>query len=1049
MRDQLEAPKPLSVRARLLLGVGALAVIGYLIGSTVCVSAWWADGIWVTRCPDGRVHGRLELDAQLRRGETGVVSLQAIAFYAVEGRSVAWSAPIGRFGLEALEVEGPGLRVLRLEPKETSGHAPMKCQVTLPAELPDGEYTLRARVSSPVGELMAEAPLDVRSPLAVHVLTDRGVYRPGDVVLFRAVALRARDLVPVEGRKGTWQVVDPSGQIALEERGTSGPWGVVSSSFPLDDGAPRGVWKVRWFAGARMTDEERVLARSMGEYAEAEGSFDFRVEPFELPRLRFELTSVRAFHLPTQTPVIRGRVRHGSGAPIERADVTLEVEVPKGKGLQGWLPSGESVRTQTDRGGGFEVVLPPVPVSVRGFVEVLVAASARDASGDVVRATTQLRLTHDSIRADVETELDGLISGFNNRLFVRLTTPDGRALTGTDLVVRRAFDPGLVVAKGRTDEDGVAALRFDPGPQVNVVEQSPEIERGPPERVELESLTNLLFGSTAELDDRAEVASWLPALEPCRRFETSTGSTRELTLHVSASGRIEAVGHADRAVENCLAREIESRLLHGGGFRSLRLSLSVPPPNRPWLTLERLEGSPASPGLEGSVLSLLLEVSDCLPTSVDEGHWPRSFVYAAKAGADEVSLSWVSSGGVAVRPSVLSCVEGRARSVEYVGLLSAPIAGVGHVGVQRPKEAPRASPTEVVRVGYELLVEATSPEGERLGETKVFVQPGAVPTLRLRATPAFARPGSTIELEILRGPAFSGRVPARLFMWHGGKRVELLVDEETRRARTTLPADAEGWYVFGRSASERYEARTPDCHMFPCARVFVRPARELSVRVSTDQARYAPGDLAKVKVMTSAKGEAVAAAVGLFGADTGLGQLGALPTTESWDSLVPGDGWPEPTFGALESRALLSGRVRGSNAAEVMVLRVNRESKEVPAELPVSTQLVATFDAESILNERFHAVLAELHAATRAWEEKAPPSEVLAPERLVELWNVALSQVEARGQSVEDAFGRKLRLANLPDELLELVDPRAVVVDGARLPEDFDPFIPWVRGSKP
>jgi hypothetical protein len=36
-------------------------------------------------------------------------------------------------------------------------------------------------------------------------------------------------------------------------------------------------------------------------------------------------------------------------------------------------------------------------------------------------------------------------------------------------------------------------------------------------------------------------------------------------------------------------------------------------------------------------------------------------------------------------------------------------------------------------------------------------------------------------------------------------------------------------------------------------------------------------------------------------------------------------------------------------------------------------------------------------------------------------------------------------LANLPDNLLEQVDPRVVVADGARLPEDVVSWVSYVR----
>ena len=53
--------------------------------------------------------------------------------------------------------------------------------VKLPA-LPDGDYRLRARVTSPLGTDTVDAPLALYAPARVHVLTDRPLYEPGHQV---------------------------------------------------------------------------------------------------------------------------------------------------------------------------------------------------------------------------------------------------------------------------------------------------------------------------------------------------------------------------------------------------------------------------------------------------------------------------------------------------------------------------------------------------------------------------------------------------------------------------------------------------------------------------------------------------------------------------------------------------------------------------------------------------------------------------------------------------------------------------------------------------
>ena len=68
---------------------------------------------------------------------------------------------------------------------------------------------------------------------------------------------------------------------------------------------------------------------------------------------------------------------------------------------------------------------------------------------------------------------------------------------------------------------------------------------------------------------------------------------------------------------------------------------------------------------------------------------------------------------------------------------------------------------------------------------------------------------------------------------------------------------------------------------------------------------------------------------------------------------------------------------------------------------------------------------------------------------MAELWKQALAACKQRGEKVTDAYGRTLRLSLLPQDLLSLTDPRAVIVVGTRLPEDVENWAAWVAREKP
>jgi len=141
--------------------------------------------------------------------------------------------------------------------------------------------------------------------------------------------------------------------------------------------------------------------------------------------------------------------------------------------------------------------------------------------------------------------------------------------------------------------------------------------------------------------------------------------------------------------------------------------------------------------------------------------------------------------------------------------------------------------------------------------------------------------------------------------------------------------------------------------------------------------------------------------------------------------------------------------VRGANAAAATVLRVSSIPPPPELDAVVNASAQSHFDAIEELTDRFYGVLAELHVQARAWEGSAPKGEMMRPATMAKLWQKALAAVAARGERVDDAYGRRLRLSRLPRDLLELTDPRMVIVQGTRLPEDVENWVQWVQKEKP
>ncbi|MCY1074131.1 MG2 domain-containing protein [Archangium lansingense] len=1014
------------------LGITAVLALGLVWWATsdVCVSAWVFQGVKVNRCPDGNFRQTVGLRVDgLAREVTGAVQVSALAHGVTENAGERLSAPVRRLEASLFLVDSEGKESpLALEtPLEQEDYDfILRARVKLPA-LPDGDYKLRARVTTPLGTGTEEVPLALYAPARVHVLTDRPLYEPGHQVRFRALVLRAKDLSPIDGRPGTWFVTDPSGEVVLEQRMPAGPWGVVAGDFPLDRGAPTGRWTARWTSG------------------DVSGEASFQVKPFTLPRFRVEALSTRPFWRVGESPIVEGRVVYSSGAPVADAavDVSWNVSGEWPAPLE-WLDAkakdGLPRKARTDASGRFRLALPRVPYDLRGQATLSAWLSATDPAGDQVQGGASVLLAEDALSVSTVTELsDGLVEGYSNRVYLRATTADGQVLPGTELTVKRAWDPRDEGVSAVTDEDGVAAFQLDPGPPVNVVIPPMPVRRQPPPPpVGLSSVRDLLSDThSPALEDQLALERWLESLHPCARFVPPEEGSIQVTLglRVAAGGSVVDVMSEGSPLAACLASVVRARSLPPGRERMLVLTLNVFDPGLPSFYFQVLDVSGASEGLREALALAALDARDCLPGALSlPAPLPAALTWRTRPKQREVEVGWSSLPQVqGMLPAAhLSCIQSR---FSRLVLRAEPESAMGVVRFTA-SPASGGSESEVAQattlLGYELRVSAKAGK-EELGSTKLVLSPAGLPRARLRATPVLARAGDEVRMELLRGPDFHGELPKELVLRAGEK--ELKEKVENKAVRFRLPEDFEGW------AEATWEGAV--------ARVYVAPRAQLALEVTPDKTAYAPGELAHLQVHTRVDGKDGPAAVGLFGVDESLSQLVPLPGTGALDDLRPAPTVSSPAFDVLDGTALAMGRIRGANAAAATLLRVSGVPQRDGGERRVSLSVSKPFEPEVELTEPFYRVLSELAVQARAWEESAPQGETLSPAGMAKLWEKALEACEKRGEAVTDAFGRRLKLSRLPPELLALTDPRAVVVNGTRLPEDVENWGAWVAREAP
>ncbi len=1027
---------------RLLLTAGGVVL---LIAAIVIwarlpdIPTWTRWGLVLDRAPEGTPVPMASLSARgLQRGDVGDVEVAVEAVYSMGQATDAQRAPLRRCKAE-LELVAANGESIPLTPADgwTAEPGLLRAEVELP-EVADGDYQLRAVVETRLGEVSVELPVALYAPALVHLLSDRPIYQPGQEIRFRAVTFREGDFVPIEGRPGTFSVTSPEGHTLLDEPVPTGPYGVAATSFPLAELAPTGRYKLRYRSGT------------------AEDQVEVNVAPFRLPVLEVEARTDQAWYTAGEEPTIRGSVQYRSGAPVADALVSFSLGSAGGDRHESWPPPQEWLElddVRTDARGAFSVTLARIPDDLHDAAQVTARILATDPAGQRVSGTATLRLSPSPIVAQVETELrDGLVPDFNNRVYVRVTTPDLLPLAGTTVRVSRAWDPTDEGVSAVADEDAVAALQLDPGPPVSVI-VPPRPYRPAPRsetlHVRRDGVEDLFSTASISLDERVVLDSWDGQLEHCAtlvanpRRRRGISVTRRLGVAVGTNGVVTRVLHQDSDMDRCLADAVRSLRGPTGGQRLYNITWTIEAPSGGSLVQSKMTSTPEMPaGLADELAAARTRGRACVASHEGEDPLPEYLHWRADAGEKRVLTSWQrdTEAAGAWQGGEMACVRAAFEGLQLPNAPAFASEGVMRLKVWPDETTTAARPSATVRTAYELLV-AVEADGQTLGETTVVLDPGRIPPLRLRPEQSILRPGEELSIQVLRGPEFHGELPAddtEIFLRQGGRDVQQLDwDPEQRVIRGTIP---ELPSVHGLLTVELASAR---------AVLLVPRGDVLELAMSSDREKYRPGEVARIELLTTAAGAGSAAAVSLLGVDEALGQIAALPGPDEMGRVTIRATSRGAAFGVFDVEDLLLGRVRGPNAALAALQRVQEIPTVSSEERAVSGIAAGSFDPVVPLTETFYEVLADAQQRVAAWERGAPDGELMTAPQMVELWSETLRERRRAGLPCADAYGMDLELGRLPSDLLSLTDPRLLVTDASRLPEDVENWKGFVREVSP
>jgi hypothetical protein len=1003
-------------------GVGLVALCAGSVFGVPCVGTGLRYGMWLDTCPAGDMRLNVSVDVHdALRGDEGQLRIRTEALFMAsnDARSPTTRRMWRGYSsvITLLDADDEPVADLVVGDWERRRGAE-QATLTLPV-LPDGNYTLRVVTTSPTDEQTVDVPLPLYTPATAFLMTDRPLYKPGQEVLLRSVLLERTTLEPLEARPGQWRITDPNGVEMLLEDDRTGNFGIADSSFPLDRYAENGAWTAQFLSGA---DSDSVT---------------FDVRPFKLPRFTASVAASEPWHGVGDDVVLEGTATYSSGAPVAEAPVTITVSRIEGE----WplpLDWEEPFEVLTDDQGRFTLTMGSVPADLMGWNSVQAVARVTETAGEVQTGVSRIILSADDLKVEALTELGGgLVDGFNNRMWLRISKPDGTPVPQASVVVTNPWVADSPERTAETDIDGVLSIQLDPGEPVTVVHPAPPVRSRPRQQEDprIVSATHV-GGGGLNMDERRALDAAVVRVRACGDFVEGSAQTVSIAMSVLPSGTVDRSVSQAGVLSECVADASRALRFSAGRHRTLQVSWSVP---NSWLP--SLSGSAVAsmhtPAVGDKLGAAVLRARRCF----DRGQGQNGQAFTAHWSVDEGSTQvriaeYDRHGNARLSLSAHACIDRNLRGIRLDRPAPHDDVGTFRGTLSVPRDERSATRGATTETAYELQV-AASRDGQAVGETRVILPVGQVPSARLRATPSLARPGDAVTVELLRGPGFSGSMPETLNLMSGSKRLaELDFDEETRSAEFVLPEDANGFVHI-----DAFGAR---------AVVFVSDEDPLDVAITSDATSYRPGETATLTVTTRAGGRGIAAGVGLVGVDSTLGQLGTLDGPDAMSRVTVRAESGTPAFGEFGAAALAMGQIRGENAAQAAMLTVSSLPTDPGGDVRVTGSARTVRQDESVLIDNFYRVYAALTARVREWESTADDGEVMLPEQMIAMWEETLAAMPTDGEAAVDAFNRPLVLEHLPYDLMMQVDPRVVVADATRLPEDVTdwPSAVSVRGLK-
>lgn len=305
-------------------------------------------------------------------------------------------------------------------------------EMDIPENFEPGKYTLKVKVSKGLAYDYIERELNFEQSSSdiINISMDKGIYKPGDEVKFRALVTSNIDNAPVQNDASISIYDGNENRVYYEEVKTS-EFGIVSGVFSLGSEVNSGLYKLVVCVG----NKEKVQ--------------QFKVDSYTEERFKIETTNAKEVFSTTDNIEFEIKATYFFGEPV----VDASVEVID-------LGSDKTEKYKTDSNGIVKVEVDGVNNNNnnnnKSFISNDYLVKVTDVSNYYVEKTHNVVVSDMPYAIEIVPEYGDLVSGVKNRIYIYVKDLQNNPVENIEC----NFEVNNIMREFTTDADGIGYVEL-------------------------------------------------------------------------------------------------------------------------------------------------------------------------------------------------------------------------------------------------------------------------------------------------------------------------------------------------------------------------------------------------------------------------------------------------------------------------------------------------------------------------------------------------------------------------------------------------------------